>query len=551
MKGILVLLKAHSASRWRRCRRSFSSPRRLLLSLFVVLLALVWIGQTLASMLLREPFAVDAFRRWVALPLMLYFFWHIIRVAWKRPETAIEWSPEEEALIVGGPFTAAQQLIYRFSVILTATLPKAALTTLALWPDLGWSGPLALLLALVFLEMFRMVADLAVSCCSTRTYLVFRLCVLLLVASGCVAGYHHGRLSLAETGLAETISVPASQQAVLTLQAVRHSPVVAALETPFLAVANVVAGHGAALFLCGQLLLMVAALCGQAVLVLILYLRYQHCCVQRDRRLWRENRQATADRPRAASVSVGQPLPARVWVRLLGPLVWRQAKRAYRCLGSLLVSMGIPAMLACVPLFSVPSGEVAFVAVVCGVLFYTFVLLPEAIKFDFRLDMDHLTTLKLLPMTSARIVLGQLATPVALALAFQVAVILFAGLYRDVSWRLIVGAVAITSPLTVVFVALDNLVFLLYPHRPTQEGFEAFVRTILKFTGKSLLLVLSGAVLVFWAPLAAAIAARFRAVDTAAVFYIGLSMGICVVAMVMVRCVVSAYDRFDVSLDGV
>ena len=58
----------------------------------------------------------------------------------------------------------------------------------------------------------------------------------------------------------------------------------------------------------------------------------------------------------------------------------------------------------------------------------------------------------------------------------------------------------VTLPLTVVFVALDNLVFLLYPHRPTQEGFEAFLRTILKFTGKSLLLVLAGAFLVIWAP---------------------------------------------------
>ena len=129
MNGIIVLLKSLAAARMRRCRRGFSSPRRVLLSLFVVLLAVIWIGQTLASMLLREPFAPEMFRRWVSLPLMLYFFWHIIRVAWKRPESAIEWSPEEECLIVGGPFSASEQLLYRFGVIFTATLPKAMLTT--------------------------------------------------------------------------------------------------------------------------------------------------------------------------------------------------------------------------------------------------------------------------------------------------------------------------------------------------------------------------------------------------------------------------------------
>ena len=107
-------------------------------------------------------------------------------------------------------------------------------------------------------------------------------------------------------------------------------------------------------------------------------------------------------------------------------------------------------------------------------------------------------------------------------------------------------------PLTVLFVALDNLVFLLYPHRPTQEGFEAFLRTILKFTGKSLLLVLAGAFLVMWAPVAAATASRMPfAITTAMVFYGGLSIGIAMLAAVSVKCVIRAYDRFDVSLDSV
>lgn len=549
MNAICVLLKSHCAARLRRCSRGFSSPRRILLSLFVVLLALVWIGQTMASMLLREPFEQETFRRWVSLPLMLYFFWHIIRVAWKRPETAIEWSCEEESLIVGGPFTHAQQLLYRFAVIFTATLPKAVLTTLALWPDLAWSGPLALLLALVCLEMFRMVTDLATSCFSRRGYSAFRCGVLFAVAMSCIAGYQYGTSTLANSRLDESVAVSASQHLILTLQAVRHSPVVATIESPFLMVADVVAGNGSFAFITGRLVLLVLATLLNAVVILALYRLYYRIVAKRDQQLWKLRTPSVEGAGEDSREN--QMLPGSVIASVAGPLVWRQAKRAHRYVGSLLVSMGIPAMLACIPLFSVPSGEVAFVAVVCGVLFYTFVLLPEAIKFDFRLDMDHLATLKLLPMTSTRVVIGQLVTPVVLALSFQVAVILFAGLYRDVGWRLIAGAVAVTSPLTVVFVALDNLVFLLYPHRPTQEGFEAFVRTILKFTGKSLLLVIAGAVLVFWAPAAAAIASGLPSINTATVFYSGLSCGIFALALIMIRCVITAYDRFDVSLDGI
>lgn len=547
--AVVNLLKAHAAARLRRVTRGFTSPRRILLSLFVVVLALVWIGQTLASMLLREAFDPEAFRRWVSLPLMAYFFWHLMRVAWQRPEDAIEWSPEEEALVVGGPFTTLDKLAYRFGVIFTATVPKAMLTTLALWPDLSWFGPLTLLLALVFLELFRMVTDLATSCLSKRGYLSYRLCVASATAGLAWLGYLRGMELLAATGIENSVAVPVSQQAALILQAIRHSPVVAFVEAPFLTVADVIAGRGSLLSIAGKLAGLLTSIVLASWVIVELYSLHEKLSRQKDRQLWESSGlNPQVNQPREG---LSESLPAGILMSVFGPLVWRQCKRAKRYAGSLLVSMGIPAMLSCLPLFSVPNPVVAFVAVVCGLLFYTFVLLPEAIKFDFRLDMDHLCHLKMLPMSSRRIVFCQLATPVVLALMFQVAVILFAGIYRGVNVNLILGAIAVTSPLTVVFVALDNLVFLLYPHRPTQEGFEAFIRTILKFTGKSLLLVLTGAVLVFWAPMAAAIAGQLAAISTATVFYAGISLGVAAVACIIVRLVITAYDRFDISLDAV
>ena len=548
--AIVTLLKSHFASRMRRVARGFSSPRRILLSVMVLVLACVWIGQTVASMLFRESFNPESFHQWVTLPLMMYFGWHIVRVAWNRPDDAIEWSPEEEALIVGGPFTRFEVLLYRFAVIFTATVPKALLTTLVLWPDLTWSGPIGLVLSLVLLELFRLVMDLGTNCLSRRAYWAFRVTVIAAIGLAALAGYQRGTEALSGIDGGSSATVPLMQQASMIAESIRNTPLVAFLETPFRMAADVVTGQGVQELLLAKIAGMCALLLGQAWLILRLHEHVENVIRHRDFNLFTKYQDRTAEPVQTIGQVIRLPFVPTIGV--IGPLLWRQFKRAKRYSGGLLVSMGIPAILASVPLFALPHPEVAFVAVVCGVLFYTFVLLPEAIKFDFRLDSDHLCQLKMLPMTSTNVVLGQLATPVVLACLFQFAVILFAGLFRAVSPALIVGAMCVTLPLTVVFVALDNLVFLLYPHRPTQEGFEAFLRTILKFTGKSLLLVLAGAFLVMWAPIAAATAARMPfAMTTAMVFYGGLSIGIALLAAVSVKCVIRAYDRFDVSLDSV
>jgi hypothetical protein len=121
-----------------------------------------------------------------------------------------------------------------------------------------------------------------------------------------------------------------------------------------------------------------------------------------------------------------------------------------------------------------------------------------------------------------------------------------------VDTQLIVAAVLFSVPLTVLFVALDNLVFLLYPHRPTQEGFAAFLRTILKFTGKSVLMAMFAGTLLAWAPLSASITAvSGLTFSPALVFAVGILLGITTLATTTVACVVSAFRRFDISLHGI
>jgi len=535
-------------ARLRRLKKAFSTPRRVFLSLLVLVLAFVWIGQTVASMLLREPYATDDFRRWVAVPLFAWFVWHIIRVAWKRPETAIEWSPEEEAFVVGGPFSINERLIYRFVVILTSTLPKALLTIFVLWPDLSWSSPVGLVLALVGLELFRMMMDIGTCCLSHSTYRVYRVAVvglLGLIVLSC------GLPQFAETAVDVTrpdqvVELARSQQPSRMIESVLQNESLSVVAVPFFWVADVIAGHGTIGSVAGKIVAMLIALCAMAGLISRLYSVWLTTCIHRERFLWQRGRDPSADVLPAEARTTLTRIP------FCGPLIWRQCRRVSRYSGSLCISMAIPAMLLVPTLVSVQDPAVSFLLVVSGALFYTFVLLPEAIKFDFRLDSDHLCQLKMLPMTPTRIVLGQLATPVLLSILFQTFMCVAAGMYRSVDTQLIIAALAITIPLIVLFVAADNLIFLLFPQRPTQEGFEAFLRTILKFTGKSLLLALFAGAILLWAPLAALITQTLPfATTVVVVFATGVVLGMSVAAALAISCVVSAFRRFDVSLHAI
>jgi len=188
-----------------------------------------------------------------------------------------------------------------------------------------------------------------------------------------------------------------------------------------------------------------------------------------------------------------------------GALLWRQLVGARRHWGSLLTAMIAPSVIACAPCFVIADPEVAFLATTGTLAFYTFLLLPTAIRFDFRRDLDRLATLKGLPITPAAAAIGQTLAPVLIATVFQSGVLAFAIAARSLPAHQLFTAMLVMIPLNVLVFGLDNLIFLLYPYRMQQEGLEIFLRTILTFTGKGLLFAVGLAVLSAWSLAAAAL----------------------------------------------
>jgi hypothetical protein len=237
-----------------------------------------------------------------------------------------------------------------------------------------------------------------------------------------------------------------------------------------------------------------------------------------------------------------------------GPLVWRQLLGARRHWGSLLTAMIAPAILTCTPLFVIADRNIAFLSTTATLAFYTFLLLPTALRFDFHRDFDRLAILKGLPITPAAAVIGQTLAPVLIAAGFQAAVLALAVVVRSLPLSYLATAVVVMLPLNMLVFALDNFIYLLYPHRLHQEGLEIFVRTMLTFTAKGLLFAVGLAAVAGWGFAAAALVRTIAAwtavsLNAYAVFAAGLVVGPAVLALLVLFGLCRTYEQLDAAED--
>ena len=160
---------------------------------------------------------------------------------------------------------------------------------------------------------------------------------------------------------------------------------------------------------------------------------------------------------------------------------------ANRQRSQLAVALALPGILAILPVFVCGNGRQAALQVSAALTFYSFLLLPTALKFDFRRDIQRMAILKSLPIRPVAVVLGQIATPTLLAFAFQATVLTATIAVRPFPVWMLLATLLLLAPLNALIFTLDNLVYLLYPYRLNQEGIEIFLRTTLTFTAKGLI----------------------------------------------------------------
>ncbi len=549
------LLKLQFRARLRRVLHQAAAPRRWVFTILGILFAGVWLSQAIAGILFREPAQPETFRDCLYICLAIYSLWHVFRVACFRPEEPLEWSNCERELLSATPLRGRDLIGYRLLSVSLATATKAACVAAILLPELRLPlvGFVGLFLALLTVDLFRMVCDVFAWAVSPLVYRVFRATVFLLAVVGGIS------VTSVVMGIPSQIVPPADGDAaaawfgpvLAAVREVQQTPIGQAVQVPlhpFVAAITseqwtaTVAGN---LAMAGGLL----ALLGWALSRIY---DWGHRC-----RLTRER--VTYDRvaalPRATAAGHARLRLSTVWWWAgAGPFAWRQTVGALKHWGGLVVAIAVPGILACIPLTYPSDPMTAFLAVVAAVCFYSFLLLPTALRFDFRQDIDRMAILRALPIGPFPVVAGQLACPVVITCLFQIAILCIAWCVRPVEANLILGVLVVMVPMNVLIFALDNLLFLMYPYRPQQEGIGIFFRTTLIFTAKGMIFAVAAGLTAAWAIAAGHLAARLRmhatfTIDAPFLIFAGNALLLAGLAAATLGLLVGVYRRFDVGQD--
>jgi hypothetical protein len=523
-------------------------------------LAVVWLGNAAITVWLREAASADTLRGLLSLGLVLYATWHVAKAAFFRPESPFEWTPAEREALAMLPLAPRDLVAYQLASITVTTSLKTGLFALLLLPDLRCL-PLALiglLLAMMMLELLRMAVDITTWGMSRMTFLVYRIVVVAgLVAGGFTVGgvLVHNRLDGSQIKLGEGLL---SRFLEILLQL--NGSVIGYAAVPFQPVIELIVAERVTASMAGLAAVGVAAVTLFAAEIVGLYSMTVRLAAERERIVYcprsvhydRRNNNHVGDSDADHRAHRRRRLFPQSFPRWggAGPLVWRQLLGAGRSWGSLLTAMIAPAVLACAPCFVIADANIALLATAATLVFYTFLLLPTALRYDFRRDLDRMAMLKGLPITPAATVVGQTIVPVLIATAFQTAVLAFAVTVRSLPPHYLVSTMLVVLPLNALVFSFENLVFLLYPYRVQQEGLEIFVRTMLTFTGKGLLFALGLGAMSMWGFAAAALArgiARWTgiAADPFAVFAAGMIAGPAVLAANVLGALCRTYQRLD------
>ncbi len=161
----------------------------------------------------------------------------------------------------------------------------------------------------------------------------------------------------------------------------------------------------------------------------------------------------------------------------VGPIAWRQAVKLYRTGAVLLFAapllfVGGAFWFARLQVEGTSPG--APVGVLLSLSLWPPLLLPMLLKCDFRADLDHLPTLKALPLSPWAIVVGQMLVPLLLVLGAQATLLIGYILGRLDPELALWGLGALPAGLLVglIMLAVENTIFLVAPVREWRSAMQ-------------------------------------------------------------------------------
>jgi hypothetical protein len=420
--------------------------------------------------------------------LLLYCF---MNVAFSTGERSIYFPPAEVNFLFTGPFSRRQLLAYKIAATLLVSVPTALFMSLAFHVYSSWFAAsfLAMLLIVLFMQLFSMALNLLAISAGARLYtrgrkLVAVAVVLLAVAvllqvSGPPSQWEPHELlrQVPQTQTWKIVSWPL-RWFFVAFMAERFYPDLL-VSAPLAALVDLVL-IGIVFALDAQFLEASAAVSAR------IYARMQ--------RLRRGGMGSGEGLRRGGKVRLS--LPMLPWLGGLGPMVWRQLTTALRGADRLLLLLLVLGVVLVGPMLTSLREEQDSIPLVLGlVALWLTLFLTTMLPFDFRGDIDRLAFLKTLPLSPWRLAVAQVLAPVVLMTGLQwTGLAVVASTSPPSEWLLpaCLTCALYLPPINFLLFALDNLLFLLFPTRlmaVTPGDFQALGRNVLFMVAKAIALV--------------------------------------------------------------
>jgi hypothetical protein len=430
------------------------SPRGVLYFLVGLSVAVVWLGPRIFWGIKHPMTDPTQMREMFPLGLLGVCVLTLLTNGGGR---AFYFSPAEVDFLFPGPFERRHVLLYKIAKSASAALlGSLVFSCFMLSRVYHWfAGYVAIVLAMIFLQLFSMCLVLVGQTVAERAFTRGRKILLALVVLGVAGGFY----SATRNG------EPLSREVILRW--VRGSAAARVVLAPF----SVFGQVATAKRLSVDLPMWAAAAIGVdlAVLLGVLWLDADYletAAASSERAYARRMRGRRGQGFTSKALSGSVRLPVLPRLAGTGPLAWRQLTGAARTARTTLIVLALATLLAAA--FIRRFLQTDALPPVLGIAGWLTLFTTNLLRFDFRGDLEVMDSLKALPLAPWTVVLGEVTAPVTILSCLHFLLLIGLAVVEP-DHRMLVGSVAIVViPLNLLFSLIENLIFLVFPVRELQ-----------------------------------------------------------------------------------
>ena len=534
-RALRKLSKLRLRALLRRGVRVFKTPRGALISLFTVVMFgfMVLPSLVMATQMPRLP--PDVLRSTAPLAMLGIC---VVGLLKSGGDQAIPFTLPEVDFLFPGPFTRRELLIYKLAGNAAATaITSLILSCVFLRMTTWWIACfIGLWLTMLFIQLLSIAITLVLQWAGEKAYSVGRKVALAVIVALVALGISQAMPKVDSWSWSEVASLFrdtwGGRIVLVPFEVFARTMAAESLASEFLPWSG------------GALAIDLALL----VLVLRLDADYLEAATTASQKRYenleraKKGRIPTMTTRRSARWRFAQ-FP---WLGGAGPIAWRQSTQLVRMsplpLLILTLSMSFGPVAA-----AIKSGQSDFTWHVLGLLGWVSVLLTAFIPAGFRAELDYMDWLKMLPISPAALVVGELLPAVMFMTLLQWLVVGgFVAFGLAVPWIMLVAA-CLAPVFNFLMMSTENLLFLWFPARIVASS-----PGDLNFAGRQMLMMMLRMLTVMLAcGVAAAVAGLLWVVGIKHVVVLAMAAWIilAVEGLVLAAAVTFAFRRFDPSTD--